>query len=102
MRIPIIWRTASLALATASRTSGVISSVTVLMSLTSIATKSTVSGISSGLVMRPILIPVGRLTSWVGVSAILSSKYSSSKITTVPGPYSPVCMASTTTAWEYP
>lgn len=74
MRVPITWRTASTALATEPATAGVISSVTVLISSTSIATKSTVSGMRSGSIIRPILMPVGRFTSCVGVSAITLSK----------------------------
>lgn len=77
-------------------------SVTVRMSCTSIATNLTVSGMSSGSIFLPILSAVGRFTSWVDASVTLSRKSSSDIRTTVPGPYSPVWIASTMTASEYP
>lgn len=85
-REPRMWSTALVALSTAASTSGVMVSDMVLMSWTSIATNLMSSGMTSGSILLPILMAVGRLTSWVAASARTSSKSLSEKIRTVPGP----------------
>ena len=73
--------------------------MTVFMSWTSTATNIIVSGMRSGSIWRPIFMAVGRFTSWEAAWAMTSSKSCSDISITVPGPYSPVWMASTTIAW---
>lgn len=96
------WRTALPADPLEAATSGVRSSLMVAMSLTSMATNFTDSGIFSGSICLPIFSAVAMLMSCEGTLATVDSKSATSKIRTVPGPYCPVCMASTNTAYEYP